>query len=196
MKALLTLIACLAWSLAVAAPTYEWVDEHGHPVYSDRPVPGARTVPIRSPVGAGQPAGAAGAATEGVLTAEGAAPGYRLLRVVNPVDEETIHDDTGTVGVVLELEPPPRAEAGIRIRVYLDAELLPETYTSTSLTLSGIPRGAHTLRADLVDDRGRVLVSSAPITFYLWQASGIFQSPSTFPKAPTAPTAPAAPRAP
>jgi hypothetical protein len=178
MKTLSTLIACLAWSVAVAAPTYQWVDEHGHPVYSDRPVPGARTVPIRPAADQGQPGAGPGTAAEGTQSTEEVAQVYRSLRVVSPADEETIHDNNGTVDVVLALEPPPGADAGIRIRVYLDDVPLPETYTSTSLTLSGISRGAHTLRADLVDDRGRALVSSAPVTFYLWHASLLIPNPN------------------
>ncbi len=173
MKALLTLVACFAWSLAVAAPTYEWVDEHGHRVYSDRPVPGAHVVPVSPAASGAQPAGP-GTATEGMQAAEGAAPAFMGMRVVSPADQETIHDNTGRVDVVLALEPPPGADASVRIRVYLDDEPLPDIYTTTSLTLSGVPRGAHTLRAELVDDRGRVLVSSAPVTFYLWHASLLF----------------------
>lgn len=197
MKAVFAMVTCLVWSLWAGAATYQWTDERGNTVYSDHPVPGARQVPVQPAAGAGSPYSPPVEATKGAPPAEAAVPAYTALRIVSPAPDETIHDNTGTVNVVLALEPPPGPEAKLSIRVYLDGAPLPELQTTASFALHDLDRGSHTLQVEALGPRGEVLATSGSTSFQLWQASGIFQNPATtFPKAPTAPTAPAAPRAP
>lgn len=190
----LWLVVCLMVSWPVAADVYEWVDRDGHKVYSDTPRPGARRVemPPVPPSSAPAPEATTPPAPEAMTPPAG--PAVPSLSIVRPANDETIYGTANTVEVRLAVEPPA---PGLRFRVYLDGEALPELRTGTSFALPDVGRGSHTLQVAAVDSGGVERATAPAVTFHLWQASGIFNNPTwTFPKAPTAPTAPAAPRAP
>lgn len=105
----------------------------------------------------------------------GEAVAYTAISIARPEAEETIHDNAGTVEVALSLSPPLQAEFGHRVKVFLDGVALPETRTESGFTLTEIDRGAHTLQAAVVDSAGHALITSAPVTFYMWRASALFR---------------------
>lgn len=107
--------------------------------------------------------------------AAGEAVAYTAIEIARPEAEETIHDNAGTVEVALSLSPPLQAEFGHRVKVFLDGVALPETRTESGFTLTEIDRGAHTLQAAVVDSAGHALITSAPVTFYMWRASALFR---------------------
>lgn len=109
--------------------------------------------------------------------AQGVAPpqdGYTRLAIATPLDEATIHDNRGTVPVHLVVAPPLDAADGDRIRVRLDGRVLPIAWARPDFALEDVDRGAHTLQALVTDARGIILAESAPIDFYVWQASRLF----------------------
>lgn len=93
------------------------------------------------------------------------------LRITSPAPEETIHDNAGDVRVVLSVEDGAALPAGYRIRLLLDGEPAAHDGSGMRLQLFGIDRGTHRLQALIVDEAGRVLTRSEPVTFYMWQAS-------------------------
>jgi hypothetical protein len=106
--------------------------------------------------------------------AAGETVAYTSLVITQPAAEETIHDNTGTLAVELALSPALQIEQGHRIKLLLDGTAMPVTGT-TSLTLTEIDRGAHTLQAAVVDQSGAVLIVSEPVSFYMWRASALFR---------------------
>lgn len=106
--------------------------------------------------------------------AAGETVAYTSLVITQPAAEETIHDNTGTLAVELALSPALQIEQGHRIKLLLDGTAMPVTGT-TSLTLTQIDRGAHTLQAAVVDQSGAVLIVSEPVSFYMWRASALFR---------------------
>lgn len=103
--------------------------------------------------------------------------GYTRLAIVVPTDEATIHDNRGTVPVRLVVTPPLQAAAGDRIRVRLDGWVLPVAWSRPIFALEHVDRGAHTMQALITDARGIILAKSAPIDFYVWQASRLNPGP-------------------
>ena len=93
------------------------------------------------------------------------------LSITSPAPEETIHDNAGNVAVVIRVEDGATLPPGYRIRLLLDGEPAMPDGSGTRLQLAGIGRGAHRLQALIVDDEGRVLTRSEPVTFHIWQAS-------------------------
>lgn len=93
------------------------------------------------------------------------------LAIVQPANEETIHNNRGELTVRLQ---GTGGEPGGSVRLVLDGSELPQTYRGNVIELQGIDRGAHTLQAVLLDANGDRIAASQPVTFYMWQASRLF----------------------
>ncbi|MDD5330313.1 MAG: hypothetical protein PHX38_09930 [Sulfuricella sp.] len=100
-----------------------------------------------------------------------AAEPYTEIAIVQPGDDETIHDNNGTLEVALALSPALRD--GHKIRLLLDGAQL-ETRASAHFSLTNIERGTHSLQAVVIDRSGRTLIASAPVAFHMWRASALF----------------------
>lgn len=98
---------------------------------------------------------------------------YRLLSIAEPAEGQTVFDNRGDVSVRIELTPDLRVTVGDRLMLSVD-ERAATPVKGTKLQLHALERGAHTLQARVLDRSGHVLISSAPVTFYLWQASALF----------------------
>jgi len=157
------LLALPAWSTDV----YRWVDEQGQQHYSDQWRPGAeririQTTPTYSPRPLERPA------------ATGAEPArkaqrYESLVIVSPAQEEVLWNIEGQLRVSLRTEPPLLPEHDLRL--YLDGQLREIPEGSTEVVLNDVFRGAHTLRAEVTDATGAVLIESQPVTFFVRQTS-------------------------
>jgi hypothetical protein len=100
---------------------------------------------------------------------------YRVLSIIRPANGETLFDNNGNVNVQVRLAPTLRITAGDTLMLRVDDK--PATPASTTqLQLHAIERGTHTLQASIVDSHGELLITSAPITFYLFHASARFPS--------------------
>ena len=97
------------------------------------------------------------------------------IALVSPSAEETIHDNTGTVAVSATVENAGSTPNGLAIRVLLDGKAYGELQHAATFTLHEIDRGAHSLQLELLDSAGKTIAASAPVTFYLWQASVLFR---------------------
>lgn len=100
------------------------------------------------------------------------APGsYASVAIVQPANEETVHDNQGNV--VVQVAVSPSLAPGDRVALLLDGRSV-GAQMDTTFALSGIDRGTHTLQAQIVDANGATLLASRPVTFYMWQASRLF----------------------
>jgi hypothetical protein len=101
------------------------------------------------------------------------APGAYTVAIVQPANDETVHDNQGNVAVQVAVSPSLTAGAGIV--VLLDGQPVARQ-TDATFALSGIERGTHTLQAQVVGAGGATLAASPPVTFHMWQASRLFPS--------------------
>lgn len=164
------LIAVPAWGTEV----YRWVDGNGQPHYSDQWQPGAEKVRLTdSPAGsaAPKPAQDGGAAKPGKASA--AQPGttgrYESLEIASPAQEEVLWNIEGQLRVSLRVNPA--LQPGHDLRLYLDGTPQDLQPGSTEAQLTGVFRGVHTLKAEVADKSGQVLISSQPTTFVVRQTS-------------------------
>ncbi len=95
---------------------------------------------------------------------------YSAISVTSPANEATIRDNTGTVKVSVSLSPALRS--GHKLVLLVDGAQKGES-TSGSFTLDNLDRGSHSLMAQVVDKAGKTLISSAPVTIYLFRQSVI-----------------------
>lgn len=167
----LVLLSTLMLQSASAAEMWRWVDERGVVHFSDRPHPGAERVDL-APAQTFQapPAVTAPDAPDAASDRpEQDAASYSQLAIVSPQEGEMLWNIRGELNVSLRMEPALRD--GHRLQMYLDGQRVEEVPQSTQFTLNEVYRGEHRLRASIEDQRGRELVSSGTVVFYVQQAS-------------------------
>lgn len=164
----LMLFAMLLAGNAVASEIYKSYDENGNVVYSDQP-PSPDAEPIDLP-------------EANIVTSVPASPRPVRgddelgqipldLQILTPSDEETFWGTSQNLDVSFKVQPEMRP--GMQIVIYIDDNQ--KTVISTlRTTIESIDRGAHTIRAELLDIRGNVLYATDRRTFFMKQHSSNF----------------------
>jgi hypothetical protein len=183
MRYLFVAALCLALLVAfgASATTYRWVDEDGVTHFSDSPRPGsadpesqvidiprANVIQTRRPP---PPPRAGNSSAQPKPAQDDSAPaGYQALRIVSPSDGDTLWNIGGTLNVGLQVSPALRAGDGIVL--LLDGKLAtPSPVSGTSLSIGEVYRGEHRISAIVRGANGQDLITSAPVTFFVQQAS-------------------------
>ena len=152
----------------VMAQAYKWVDDEGVVHYSDRPREGAERIelPKSSTRRATTPAPARTVSRQPATTEEApAAFKYESLEISTPAAEETLWNIETILNVSLSVQPA--LQTGHQIRVYFDGES--QMVSGTSFQLEEVYRGIHNLQAEIVDERGKLMIRSRTNRFYVQQ---------------------------
>ncbi len=96
---------------------------------------------------------------------------YSSFAIDSPVDKETIRDNLGNIPLLLTLEPELVAKDGHRIQYFLDGKPHGRKTVDLQKTLVNVDRGEHQLSAVVVDNDGKVIINSGPVTIYLQRES-------------------------
>ncbi|MCA1798442.1 MAG: DUF4124 domain-containing protein [Xanthomonadaceae bacterium] len=162
MKTLFVIIALALAAPATAQQVYRWVDENGVVHYSDiRPAQSYESMHEGNPQGF-DPAAQAEAGEEGLS--------YMTIRIVAPPDGEAIWATGGVY--TIQVETVPALQPGDRISLWLNGSELPGMpVASTSIGITGLIRGEHTLQAAVVGPEGQMRIFSTDISFHVLQAS-------------------------
>ncbi len=165
------LAVCLVVTPALGEEAYRWVDENGVIHYSDTPFPGAERVELGEVQTFSAPSVPSPAPAPSTSSAGDTATDlYPTFKIVQPAPEQTIRDNSGTLDISLEVEP--RIRTGHRLELFLDGQSVDGIPRSTTrFTIDGVPRGDHTLRAELRDGSGNTVAESATVRFYVMQTS-------------------------
>jgi Domain of unknown function (DUF4124) len=183
----LLILAGLAISLAAfSQEIYRWVDKDGIVHYSDQPgsdkavlinvvepnaYDSADTAPAES---------SGGSADDSGSDAQEANP-YTSLSIVSPEQDQVFFGADATVSVQADLSGMLQPDH--QVVFFLNGNRRPAQ--GLSLELTGLDRGTYFLRASVLDQNGKPLISSQQSAFHVRQ-------PST--KAPQSPTAPPKPK--
>jgi len=174
-------LLCLILPFTVSAALYRYVDEHGDVVYTDRPVPGAEPVSpgtitvvpappapkveIELDLGDGGQPASRGASQEKALT----------VRVLSPRPDEGVRANDGRVPVEVAVEPRPRRGVRLRYRALLDGQPSGPVSDAPRWVLSDVSRGTHTLEVVVLDENGREVARSTPVTFHVLRVSRLIR---------------------
>jgi hypothetical protein len=159
-------------SVAVQGSTRElwtWTDANGVTHFSDMPVQGAKKIQLTgfgapAPAASGQPAPAAAATGRSDVAAN-----YRSIEIQQPAESDSFFGADAMVNIAVETDPALASDH--RIAVFLNGRPVQSPSNSLQYTLSGLPRGTHTLSAVIQDAQGTELLRSATRTFYVQQPS-------------------------
>jgi hypothetical protein len=175
------LLASLAFVTAHAGDLYKWVDNHGVVHYSDEPHKGAKKVDLPGLSRYSRPSAPVSSNTHDNTSSS--ADAYKQFEVVTPKSKQTIHANDGKVPVNVAMDPPLRQGEKL---VYTLDDKRAGTSTSTSITLTNVVRGTHTLAVSAINGKGKTVARAPSVTFYVRHHSLLNKKnpASQFPKGP------------
>jgi len=171
-QSVLTFLLIFAFANAEAAESriFKTVDEDGNVVFTDIPpreVDSGEQIVVETPNSFAIEE-AIGPREDWVVEpseeGEEVAFSYKSLVIASPTDDEAVRENAGNVSVVAVVNP--RLQRGHRIRLMMDGQQIQEGIQS-SFHLENVDRGTHNLTMEIIDDSGRVLISSGNTTFHL-----------------------------
>lgn len=163
------------------AKIYKTVDEDGNVAYSDTPPADAAVraestieleinntynaeqstpVPTNDPIKGSRP-GDIISADDSAVPANSAAT-YQTIAITAPAADANLRSNSGDVTLSISLQPG--LVPGDQVRFFLDGKPV-GTVTGTSLSLTNIDRGTHTLAAVVLDGAGKPRISSNTSSF-------------------------------
>jgi hypothetical protein len=179
MRAIATLLLLSVATNATAA-IYKWVQPDGKVIYSDHPpsqnAAPAELPPVQEIKMTPPPPPSPEPDTQANQSQKGE---YTKLDIMAPANDSTIRDNAGNVSVNLALEPP--LQEGDLASLTLDGKDIWKGQ-ATSLALSNVDRGTHTLEATIKNAQGATLITSPSVIFHLLRTSLLQQKNSSTPK--------------
>jgi len=154
---------CLAIN-PLHAEIFKWTDSNGDVHFSDKPHPGAVEIELpkvqtysapKVPVAEKSPEPITKAPVEA----------YEKISIVQPENQLTIRNTEGYVSIIVELEPA--LQKGDKIQLIFDGAPLGKPQPTTVIALRDINRGSHTIAAQVVSPKGKVLNTSSTITIFM-----------------------------
>jgi len=158
------LILLLLLSFSAYAGIYKWVDDQGKVHYSDKEQKGAEKVNLPAAV-TYTPAQTGSSSDDKPEPEPEQTQGYTEMSIVQPKMNETIRSNSGDIQVSIVLKPG--LVPGHGISLYLDGKEVLKGGVQTTVTLTNLDRGSHTLRATVFDKNGVAVISSRSIIFHL-----------------------------
>jgi len=168
----LRLLLILAFLFAVPAmAAYKWTMPDGSVIFSDQPPhPDAEKITLPPAQTFSAPPIPKQAADIKPDSEVRDSTTYSSLQIAQPVNDETIRDNSGNIAISVSSEPSLLIKKGHQITILLDGVAI-STSTSTQTVLPNIDRGSHTLRATIIDKEGTALITSNESIFYLHRVS-------------------------
>jgi len=148
---------------ATSTKIYVWRNDEGVLVFSDSPKPGAEEVEIKEPNNMSSIDTSVLDLTPKVIKED-----YEV-EINQPAMNATIRDNTGSVYIAGRIKPI--FKRGLKIQLYLDDKPYEEPQAHSMFVLRNIDRGEHIIKMKLLNEKGKVIASSKPITFYMHRAS-------------------------
>lgn len=149
---------------ATTAKIYVWRNEQGVLVFSDTPKPGAEEVKVT------EQNNVMPSMDTSILDIKPQVIEDKYqINVSQPKQNETIRDNTGSVYIAGLVKPI--FKQGFRVQLFLDAKPYKKPQSRAMYILRNIDRGEHTVKFQLINDQGKVIASSDPVTFYMHRAS-------------------------
>jgi len=163
MKRILTILFLLLSMPVQAVEVYRSVDQYGNTVFSDQPSDDAEKIEVRElPVVPGMES------IPSVSPRPRVVARYNAVSITSPANDQTYFRGDGDLLVTVRTEP--RLSGADTLVLYLN-DTEHASGRATSFTIPELDRGTHQLRVAIKDGSGNIVMSSAPITFHMRQAS-------------------------
>lgn len=160
---------------SLMAQVYKVVDEDGNVTFTDQaPADGSKPVElppisvIETPVYETKPVAKEGEAAEGEeeIPLGQLRRNYRDFAIISPMQEESVWRPDGPIPVTWSVGNA--LQQGMQVTIYLDGSRYTST-TQSMVAINGLDRGEHTLRAEIRDQKNRVISTAETVTFFVRQ---------------------------
>lgn len=141
---------------------YRWVGKDKSVHYSDRPQPGAESVPVQSPQTFSAPPRPA--PVPGRVASAAAAPPAANCAITSPSPGQTFPN---AQSVTISYRGPQGGEA----QLLLNGASKQTVPAGQAFTISPVPRGEYSASVVITSDTGAVLCRTSAVTFYVTQPS-------------------------
>ena len=92
---------------------------------------------------------------------------YQSIRLVEPVHDATIRDNSGVITIRVNVQPKLNTDAGDQIVIQVDGVDKGEPVASTTATVSGVERGTHQISASIRSKDGATILQSDAVSIHL-----------------------------
>lgn len=160
LSALLT--ALLISSSAHAATVYKKVDENGNLIFSDTPMDDAEAIDVppvptlKLDTTPKQPA---------PTKKTPKAAKYENVLITNPAQDETFVNNQGSVTIQVQVSPSLKPEH--QLELLFNGVKRAGPSADTSFNFSNLDRGSYSAVAQVVDAKGKVIISSPAVSFHI-----------------------------
>lgn len=180
---------------------YKSVGPDGRVVFSDKPLPGEKTEKVDlgptnvQPIALPRPLPTRKLSPKDRREQGDEYAGPINFAIVSPQDGATIPPGQRVIVLQVAVDPVPRT--GYRFFAVVDGQPWAGSSSGTSLDISALERGSHSVQAVLTDPGGNVLAQSQAVTIYVHRPGGtVPDNPAgQAQQAPKAPVAPGLPKA-
>jgi hypothetical protein len=179
---LIATLLLLSIAASSTAAIYKWKMPDGSIIYSDQPptkdatpadLPAVQEIKIVPPPSSSPEESTPRRSSE-AKTVE-----YTKLEITSPANDSTIRDNAGNVSVNLDIEPA--LQEGDTVSVMLDGKEIGKG-KGTSIALSNVDRGTHTLQAVVKSASNSTRISSPSIIFHLQRITVLQAKPPAAPR--------------
>ncbi len=160
----------LLTSLPCIATIYMQKNADGSVTYSDVPLKDAEPVSLSS--GNSVPSTNMSKPPAKTAGAKPAEEYYKSFKIISPKDGETIQNQPA---INVKVATDPEFRAGDTIQVFLDGQPWSDPVAGTSLDMTNVDRGTHTLYVKLLGSNRQTLKQTETITIYVHHVNTNFK---------------------
>lgn len=170
MRTALYVLLAMAMPAFAGQTVWKWVDEKGVTHFSDQPVPGATKMELNSSSRAPEPTPTYTPPPASSTERASSGPAYARFVIESPQQDEAIINTGGKVTV--RIASTPALAQGHSVILYLDGARVQDfSPTATSHEFSEMPRGTHTVKAEVASSQGTRIQETPAVTFHVRQES-------------------------
>ncbi|MDH5425243.1 MAG: hypothetical protein OEY29_09635 [Gammaproteobacteria bacterium] len=159
-------IFLLLLTFNVQAEFYKKINPDGSVSYSDTETPGSEA--ITPPQITPSPAIKYNKKIpDDTSSVDGKALPYQSISITSPEDQAVIRGNNGNVTVSLSIQPALQTAFSHSINIFVDGKVIKTGITTSSILLNDLDRGGHTITAQIVDLKKKLLKSSQSITVHI-----------------------------
>ncbi|TWH77497.1 uncharacterized protein DUF4124 [Azomonas agilis] len=164
----LLLVCCL--STGTHAEIYRYTNAQGEVIYTHQPPAGVEATPIElsTPNRLEPPSRPLVQPPSSSVTSGKAAFAYQI-RWIGLTSGQTIRANDGNLHISVQLQP--ELQSGHFLRFSLDGQAVTGLQADAEVYLTELDRGAHSIMLEVLEANGKVIQTSAPLSFTLQRSS-------------------------
>ncbi len=151
-----------------AKEIYMWRDENGVLVFSDTKRPGAKVISLADDKVTSMKKADTSVFEKSDIQTKAIEYG---IEIVSPSHEDTIRDNTGSLHVSTRITPSFNPK--FKVQLLFNGKRNTPPQSNAVFVMRNVDRGAHTIQAQLFDEKGIAIATSEQITFFMHRANRI-----------------------